>query len=340
MNTPDLELKVSFISGLRPFVVNEIGQHPHLNIRRAGAESLYLDFPNTITDILQFRSITRVAIVRRDLALNPHYVSKHKSLLGEMVERVLENTEYVFTSFKLTCAGAGSQSARSIASYIQDTYRLDESEDADLKVQIIKTEGMWEMGVQMTPRPLSSRSYKVWNMGGALDPTIAYAMNTLGDLTHADSYLNVFSGSATLLIEAALSYPQLKNIVGFDNRKDVISHAIQNIRKAGVIRRVRLKEKDIFDHPDLGTFDVITADLPFGMLISKNEDIKALYRAFLRYCQASLNPGGRVIVYTSEHELFEKCIPESTLTVEKTFELTFMTAGNSYLRPKIFVCTI
>lgn len=57
------------------------------------------------------------------------------------------------------------------------------------------------MGAQITPRPLSLRDYKVEHMSGAMDPTIAYAVNSLASLEGAKSYLNVFSGSGTLLVK-------------------------------------------------------------------------------------------------------------------------------------------
>src|SRR3990167_1760169 len=120
---------------------------------------------------------------------------------------------------------------------------LNEINEADMKIHIIKTGRTWEIGGQITPKPLSFRDYKIKHMSGAMDPTIAYAMNSLSRLGNANFYLNIFSGSATLLIEAGQCYPDLKQLVGFDNNKENISLAIQNIKKAGLIKRIQLKEK-------------------------------------------------------------------------------------------------
>ncbi len=173
-----------------------------------------------------------------------------------------------------------------------------------------------------------------------MDPTIAYAVNSLCGLEHASSYLNIFSGTATLLIEAGQCYPNLKQLVGFDNNKKILSLAYQNIKKAGLIRRIQLKEKDIFDNPDLGRFDVITSDLPFGMSISKNEDLEKLYRCFIEYSGDTLNRGGRLAVYTNEHKVFKKTILKSKFKIIKTLNLKFLSSINAYLRPKIFVCKL
>ena len=143
-----------------------------------------------------------------------------------------------FKTFKITCAGSDSPRVRGIAEYIQRTYGLTEKEESDMKIHIIKKlDEIWEIGVQITSRPLSSRDYKVKNMSGAMDSTIAYAVNSLCELENVDSYLNIFSGSATLLIEASQCYPNLKQLIGFDNNKKSISLAIQNIKKAGLIKK-------------------------------------------------------------------------------------------------------
>jgi len=292
------------------------------------------------TKFTGLRSVLRAYIVAQDSRYNPRYISNHKSLLGGIVGMILEGQDTKFKTFKIFCSGADSPIIRSIAEYIKNTYKLIETEEADLKIYIIKTEKIWEISAEITPRPLSFRNYRTKHMSGAMDPTIAYAVNSLCDLEHAASYLNIFSGSATLLIEAGQYYPNLKQLVGFDNNKKIISLAYQNIKKAGLIRKIQLKEKDIFDEPDLGKFDVITSDLPFGMSISKNEDLEKLYRCFIEYCQKTLNPQGKLAVYTSEHEMLKKIILKSRFKIVKTLELKFPTSVNAYLRPKIFLCRL
>jgi 23S rRNA G2445 N2-methylase RlmL len=339
MNESKLEIKLSFITGLREFVLNEISQHRDLHIIREGADSFYLDFIQDFTIIKQLRSVARAYVVVQDSKYNPLYISNHKSILGGLTEVVINNGEKnTFKTFKITCAGSESKEVRSVAEYIKVTYGLIEKEEADMKIHIVKYDEIWEMGIQITPRPLSLRDYKIKNMSGAMDPTIAYSVNSLCGLENVSSYLNVFSGSATLLIEAGQYYSNIKQLVGFDNDKKHISLAIQNIKKAGLIKRVQLKEKDIFDKPNIGMFDVITSDLPFGMVISKNENLENLYECFIEYSQEKLNPEGKLVVYTSEHEILEKIIKKSKFKIIKTFELKFMTSVNAYLHPKIFVC--
>lgn len=340
MNESQTQIKISFIAGLGEVVLNELSQHTDLRVLKKGEGSLYLDFVQDLTEVKSLKSITRAYVVTQDSKYNPVYISNHKSLLGDLMETVIREGKDMFKTFKIICAGSDSPEIRSVAHYIKETYGMPEEEEADMKIHIVRLGELWEVGVQITPRPLSSRDYKVKNMSGAMDPTIAYAVNSLCGLEKADSYLNVFSGSSTLLIEAGQCYPSLKQLVGFDNNKEHISLAIQNIKKAGLIKKIQLKEVDIFDKPNLGRFDVITADLPFGMAVSKNEDLEKLYQCFVNYSQETLNDGGILAIYTSEHEMFKKIIVGSGFKIIKTLELKFMTAVNAYLRPKIFVCRL
>ena len=340
MNKPGLEIKLSFITGLKEVVLNEINKYPNLHVIREETDSFYLDFVQDLTEIRRLRSVARAYITVQDNKYNPSYITNHKSIMGNLIEIIISGYANSFKSFKITCAGSDSPEVRNIAKYIHETHGLVEKEEADLKIHIIKTNEIWEIGIQITPRPLSVRDYKVKNMSGAMDPTVAYALNSFCELEKFKSYLNIFSGSATLLIEAAQCYPNLEQFVGFDNNKRHLSLAIQNIKKAGLIKTIQLKGNDIFNKPDLGKFDVITSDLPFGMSVSKDEDLEKLYQCFVEYCEHTLDQDGKLVVYTSEHEILKDILLESKFEIIKTLDLKFMTSVNAYLRPRIFVCKL
>jgi len=330
------QIKISFITGLKEIVLHEISQYKNLHILKAVDDFVYLDFVTDFTEIVSLRSISCAYVIIQNFHYNPSYISNHKSILGTLIETIVHKNK--FKTFKIICAGSDSPEVHNISTYIQKTYGLIEKDEADMKIHIIKNDGLWEIGIQITPRPLSLRDYKIENMSGAMDPTIAYAVNSLCQLENADTYLNIFSGSATLLIEAAQCYPDLKKLVGFDNNKKHISLAIQNIRKSGQIKRIQLNEEDIFTKPDLGKFDVITSDLPFGMSISKNENLENVYKEFIDYCEDILKKDGVMCVYTSEHAILKRIINKSNFIILKTVELKFITSIHAYLRPKIFVC--
>lgn len=334
-------LKLSYITGLKSVVHRELAANRVFTIASEEDDSILLEYsPDAFAQTKALRSVARVYLVTREARYNPGFVSHHKSVLGEIIDVILAGDAKHFKTFKISCAGADTKEVKTLARYVVDTYSLTEQDEADLKIHIIKVGDEWEVGAQITPRPLSVREYKVEHMSGAMDPTIAYAVNTLAKLEKAKSYLNVFSGSGTLLIEAAQCYPKLAKLVGFDYDKKHLSLSIQNIKEAGLIKRVTVKEGNIFDKPDLGMFDAIVSDLPFGMAISKDEDLGELYKVFVRYCEGALERGGRLVVYTSEHEILEKALRQSNFTVVETLNLKFITSVNAYLKLKVFVCEL
>jgi 23S rRNA G2445 N2-methylase RlmL len=329
-------LKLTFISGLKDIVLDEI--KPHIIVSES-EKNIYLELPENLTNILSLKSITSVYTVKQDARYNPKYIDKHKSILGELIETVLKDKHKEFKTFRLRCAGSQSDEILQIEKYIQETYKLNKSLDADLEIYINKIDPIWEICVRLSSRPLSVRDYKEKNIKGGLNPSVAYAMNSFCDLENINSYLNIFSGSATLLIEAAHINPNIK-LIGLDIDKKTNSLAIQNIKKAGLIKNIQIKTGDIFESPDLGKFDAITANLPFGMQISKGQDLTKLYEQFIKYSQSALNHNGKLVVYTTEYEIFEKLIKESPFEIVKRLDLTIYSSVNSYLYPKIFVCNL
>ena len=318
-------------------MLDEIKKYPEFRVVEEGEAEIYLELVSNLKIIYDLRSIINVYLVKRDNKLNPHFVSKHKSTLEELITIVLKESGEKFNTFKLSCAGPESQEVHEIKNFIINTYKLAETEVADMEIFIGKQDDLWEIGVRLTQRPLSLRKYKIENIKGGLNPTIAYAMNTFCDFNHTESYLNIFSGSGTLLIEAGLSNSKIK-LVGFDINGKSNAMAVQNIKKAGLIKSIQLKTADVLNNPDLGKFNVITSDLPFGMQISKGEDLEKLYKHFINYCEEIINPMGTLIAYTTEHKLLNKILIQSKFSIIKTLELKISTITNAYIYPKIFVC--
>ncbi len=327
-------IKLTFIQGLKEVVLKEIQQH---TVVSETEHTIYLEMSENFTSVLALKSIISAYISTQDKKFNPRYLHKHKSILGTMIEKVLPHN--IFKTFKLRCAGSQTQEIMEIEKYIQETYRLNKADDADLEIYINKISDIWEVSVRLSPRPLTVREYKVSNIKGGLNPNIAYAINSFCDLEHIQSYLNIFSGSATLPIEAGLVNSHVK-LVGLDLDKKTNSLAIQNIKMAGLIKKIQIKTGDIFENPDLGTFDVITSNLPFGMQISKGEDLNTLYKQFVDYSEKSLIHRGTLIAYTTEYALFENILEHSKFTIIKTLHLTIPTNVNSYIHPVIFVCKL
>ncbi len=330
-------IKLTYVSGLQEIVLDEIAQHDSLNVVKRDRNGVYVESFSGLGIVKGLRSVSNAYLVKNDPSLNPLFISRHKSVLGELIEEVIGTKPDDFKTFSLSCAGSDSDEVKSIRRFIATNYKLAETGDADLKISIGKLDTTWEVGVCVTPRPLSTRVYRVSNVVGGLNPTIAYAMNTLCDLDSASSYLNIFSGSGTLLIEAGLSNPNLK-LIGFDIDGKRNAQAVDNIKKAGLVKSTHLKTADIFDKPDLGIFDIVASDLPFGMQISKEDDLEKLYQSFVDYCEHALNAEGTLVTYTTEYEILERILALSKFAIVETMDLKFLTSVDSYLRPRIIKC--
>lgn len=337
LENQDCKIKLAFISGLKEVVLKELGTIPGCSVLEVYSDEIYIAYPEDFRPILGLKSVTNASLFIEGEKFNPLYVFNHKSILDDMVEIVKGLNSEKPKTFKIICAGSDSTEVRGIAKYISDKYKLEEGEESDLKIYIIKSGSVWQVGVFLTYRPLTVRLYRDANIPGAMNPTIAYAVNSLCNLEGKESYLNPFCGSGTLLIEAGLIYHNLKNVVGFDNDKKALTASIRNLKEAKLIEKVKIVEADLLENPDLGKFDVIASDIPFGMAILKDGNLEFLYDKFVEYCLNHLNGNGVLAVYTSEHELFKSVISKYGFELTNEIQLKFMTNSNSNIYPKVLV---
>lgn len=331
------KIKLVFISGLKEVVLKELESIPGCSVLEVYSDEIYITCPEDLRPILGLKSVTNASVFIESEKFNPLYVSNHKSVLDEMIEVVKSLNPEKPKTFKIICAGNDSLEVREISRYISEKYKLNESEESDLKIYIIKSGSLWQIGVFLTYRPLTVRFYRDANIPGAMNPTIAYAVNSLCNLESKESYLNPFCGSGTLLIEAGLIYNNLKNIVGFDNDKKALTASVRNLKEAKLIEKVKIVEANLLENPDLGKFDVIASDIPFGMAILKDGNLEVLYDKFVEYCLDHLNGNGVLAVYTSEHELFKAVIGKYGFELTNEIQLKFITNSNSNIYPKILV---
>lgn len=350
-------IKVDFFKSLKDIVLAEIESYSDLQLLDSVApDFVTLDCASNFKSIKNLKSVLRASLVRRGTHLNPYYLSNHKSLLGDLIFTALHESPKEFTTYKISCAGSDSKATQALKRFVEDTYKLTESTSsntADLKIIIARTGRDWELSVSITPRPLSVRTYKIHHTEGGINPTIAYAMNFLGNINRVKSYLNIFCGSGTLLIEATLQTHKKTGIdanksakinviqyVGFDHSKEAATVAIRNIQHAGFIKDITIKVADIYTRPDFGTFDLITADLPFGMKISKGNTIPHLYSEFIAYAEHHITEYGTLVVYTSELTTFTAAVKKSKFTEVDTREIMITTSVNSHLPTYIIVCKL
>ncbi|MCA9915294.1 MAG: hypothetical protein KC496_18200 [Anaerolineae bacterium] len=155
-------------------------------------------------------------------------IPRPKALLGHQhLQRLLTtiaeirdlHPEDAFQSFHIGAAGSGTSVMRRIQAELAQELSLPYHRyEGDLLLRIRRPPedaNGWQVLIRLTPRPLATRPWRVCNMKGALNASVAQAMIRLLQPSSADAFLNLASGSATLLIERA-AWGSANQIVGYE----------------------------------------------------------------------------------------------------------------------------
>lgn len=185
---------------------------------------------------------------------------------------------------------------------------------------------------------LADRNWRVCNIPGGMKAPLAYAMNQISQPSDTDRYLNIFSGSATLLIERA-KMQKSGELIGFDYNGNTNTCAVKNLKAAKVVQSVSIHTHDIYDEPNLREFNVITSDLPFGEDIGNKDELPQLYSQVLRYSLKHIKKHGKIVLFTMKTSIFEKTAKEIGINITKEWQLKLPNSNGKYYYPKIYLIT-
>jgi tRNA (guanine6-N2)-methyltransferase len=294
-------------------------------------------------DLLDLRTaLSASAVIHFD-------VPRPKALLGQQAfDRLMAAIEDVralhppdaFTTFRVSAAGQDSAVMRRLRDELALRTGLEDvEEEGDLLVRVRRPldrrEG-WEVLIRLSPRPLSARSWRVCNLPGAINASVAHAMALVSRPHADDAVLNLMCGSATLLIERLMAAPA-RIAVGCDTDAEARSCAIENLAAAD-LTQVRIEDWNAGDLPTPDSWaDVVLADLPFGQLVGSHEQNIELYPRVLREAARVTIAGGLFVAITHEIRLWERLVDESpdwTIDTVLPIKLPF---GGGHLRPRIYV---
>lgn len=190
----------------------------------------------------------------------------------------------------------------------------------------------WEALVRTTSSPLSKRDYRVINVPGALNATVAYAMTRFGRHAERQTALNLCSGSSTLLIEHAHTKPD-DTLIAIDNCQDMINIGRQNAKRAQHGHRISHLLADARRAPlPAGSADILYADLPFGHHVGSHENNLALYPALLREASRLAKADAIFVLLTHDVRLLTRIVRAAGWRVRS--ETTINLSG---LHPRLFV---
>lgn len=194
----------------------------------------------------------------------------------------------------------------------------------------------YELTARISPRPLGARAWRVCNLPGALNATVASVMAGLTEPRPDDIYLNLACGSGTLLIERAALGPA-GHVLGCDVDPGILACARENVVAAGLDVELRPWDACAVPLPD-AVASAIVADLPFGQLVGSHQANERLYPALLAEAARLARPGARFVAISQQVNLFERCLHDAAgaWAPERVLRLDIpVTRG--VLKPRVYV---
>ena len=201
---------------------------------------------------------------------------------------------------------------RAYGALLVDRYRDPvDLERPELRVRVDLFQDRLFLGLQLTDAPLSRRYPKVYLPPAALKTTVAYGMLRLAGVEEKGRLLDAFTGSGTIAIEAAQTFPGLA-VVATDRSERALAGARANAEAAGVSGRVEFVLADArrFSGFADGSFDWIVANPPFGRRLGRGSDLRALYARFLDQAGRLLAPGGTLAMLVRRRGWLDRLVRE------------------------------
>ena len=313
-----VQCEVDFLEGLAPFVKDELTQRfgSRLHWRTAPRpDALAFDYTGTLEPLLDLRSAVAVSLVRSFPVPRPKALLGHQhfgGLLAMISEARALWPPDRFATLRIGAAGDDSPVMLRLAEELaQHTGLRPTADEADLLLRLRPAPEGWQALVRLSPRPLATRPWRVCNMPGALNASVAHVLMRLTEPRPGDRVLNMACGSGTLLIER-LALESARQIIGCDTALAALACATQNIAAArghelAPNQPVQLEAWDATATPlPDASVDVICADLPFGQLIGTHRQNETLYPQIFAEVTRLAAPNARLALISHELRLLEQ----------------------------------
>lgn len=303
--------------------------------------SLQFTYGGNPAKLLQLKTVLSLFLVHqlpvpRPRALMGHQAFQYLVAQVQAVRKLMPKNAYE----TIYLAAAGSETrvmTRFIEEVAQSTGLQVASDEGDLLLRLRRPldrpEKGWDVMIRMSPRPLSTREWRVCDYKGALNAAVAHVIAMATVPSPEDIFLNVACGSGSILIERAGLMP-LKLAIGCDIDDEALRCARENVKAGHLAARVQLAPWDAraLPLPD-ESVDVVCSDLPFGHYVGTHQSNIALYPELLAESARVLRPKGRCVFLTHEIRLMSSLLESSPdWQTERVIPLE-----QNGLHPRIFV---
>jgi 23S rRNA G2445 N2-methylase RlmL len=302
--------------------------------------AIQFDYAGDARRLLTLQTLVAVFLVKRFEVPRPLALLGHQNfhLLLRHIESIRNlHPQDAFRRLYLAAAGSGSRVMNRLKEELSRSTGLKISqEEGDLLLRLrrpLDGSDAWEALLRISPRPLSTRSWRVCDFEGALNATVANAMVRMQQPRKEDVYLNLACGSGSLLIERLACAPAAQ-AMGCDIDPKALECARQNLFAGGYARRAALYPWDARALPlASGSVNALSADLPFGHLVGSHDENVVLYPKILDEAARVARPGARFALISHEVRLLERLLAGSTAWITQKV-VTITLRG---LHPRIFL---
>ena len=324
------QIECEALPGLEPLLAEELA-------RRFGAAGARFAFRGDLRALRDLRGPQASYLVLGVAGRRPTALLGHQGL-GRLVEGIETirslHPRSAFGSFRIGAAGSDTSTFRRLADELTRASGLrHDPEGGELLVRVRRAGDGWEALLRLTPRPLSARAWRVRDLPGALNATIAAAMVELARPRSSDRVANPCCGSGTLLVERLLRCPA-RAAAGWDLDPAALEAARANLAAAGLAGSASLERADATALPDGSPrFDTVLTDLPYGDLVGSHRDNAALYPALLAEAARVATPRATFVAISQEIRLLDAALArQDAWRVERT--LRVYQGGH---RPQVYV---
>ena len=333
------------VSGLEEYARREIRQRlgKAAQLDEAGDGRIALRYNGSIRRFDELRTIAAAHQVENFAVPRPRALLGHQHLtrLLAVIQSVMDTRrDGVFGTFRITAAGAGSRVFTRLRQEIAAATALEPTDDAaNLQIAVRRDTsdaGGWQVLIRTSPMPLSARRWRVCDMPGALNATVASVMVSLTRPRPNERILNLCCGSGTLMIER-LGMGRAASVTGVDISADALQCADANLRAAGHRSSVSLVEADCAELPlPDASADTIVADLPYGMLGNYGGDIASLYRSALSEAdRVGAADASLVVITTRRRALLDAIESVHSWAIHNTIPVK-LPYKRGYITPQIY----
>lgn len=324
------------LEGLRPFVEAELARRlgPMVGLSGSDETAVRLMLRGSVTMLFGIRTATAVYLLASASGQRPSVLMDASWLVDAVRATIALHPGGSFHGFRLSAPGSRSPEMRRLREMLgRSTGLRDDPERGELFVRVRRYEDGWEALVRLTPRPLTTRPWRVRDVPGALNASIAAAMVELTGPQAVDRFLDPMCGSGTILVERVARGP-VDGVVGGDVDVGMLEAARANLEAGGCSRYANLVRMGAEAAPfGAGAFDAGGVNLPYGHHVGSVTRNRDLYPAVLAEAARVFRPGGRLAVVTHEFGLFDRVLAASRQwqTVRR------LRIGQRTLRPYLYL---